>query len=124
MQPAYLNAALNTYIQNLCNCTNFKVNSNLLKCIDNDRALYSFELIGPMIDDILQLWLDEVDDSLGIDIRVGSILLCNDTCFIYEQRTSKGSSTMAATYLIVIFTILTIFTDNFDCSTCLLEKRL
>ena len=125
MQPAYFDAALRTYIQKICNCTDFKVNASLLKCIDDGRALYTVQLTGPMVDEILRLWSDWIDDSQGIDIAVGTILLCNSSCFIYDQRTSKSTGTMAATYLIVVFTILSIFThNNFDCSTCLLDKRL
>ena len=124
MQPTYFDAALHTYIQKICNCTNFKVNASLLKCVDDGRALYAVQLIGPMINKILKLWSDEIENSQGIDITVGTISLCNSSCFIYDQRTSKSTGTMAATYLIVIFTILSIFTNNFDSFTCLPDKRL
>ena len=125
MQPAYFDAALRTYVQKICNCTNFKVNTSLFEYIDNDRALYTVQLTGPAIDELLQLWSDGVDDTQGIYITVGTILLCNSSCFNHDKRTSKSSGTLAATYLIVIFTILSIFThNNFDCFTFLLDKRL
>ena len=126
IQTVYFDAALQSYIQKICNCTNFEVNANLLSCIDSNRALYTIQLTGPTIDDILQLWSDyEIYNSQGIDLGVATILLCTNTCFTHDQASSKSSITIASTSLIIIFTLLCIIiTHRFDSSSCQFDKKL
>ena len=124
IQTVYFDAALQNYIQKICNCTNFEINANLLSCIDSNRALYTIKLIGPTVDDILQLWSDyEIYNFQGIDLGVATILLCNNTCFIHDQESSKSNITTAPTSLIIIFTLLCIITHSFDSSSCLFDKK-
>lgn len=124
-QALYFDVALQSYIQNICNCTNFEVNANLLSCIDSNRAVYTVQLTGPTVDDILQLWSDyEIYNSQGIDVGVATISLCTDTCFSYDQESSKSSHTAAPACLIIIFTILFIITYSLDSLSCLFDKTL
>ena len=111
-----IDVALHNYIQGICNCTNFKVNAGLLKCIDGGRALYSVQLTGPMVDEIVQLWSHYEINSQAIDIGVANMSLCNSSCFIHDQRISTASMTTVPTYLIIIFAMLSTIAHSFDCS--------
>ena len=119
-----VDAALHNYIQGICNCTNFKVNASLLKCIDNERALYTVQLSGPVhvADEILQSRSDY--DSQAIDIGVANISLCNNNCLIYDQRISTASTMTVPTYLIISFAVLSTFTHSFDCSSGLCDEGM
>ena len=115
-QPVKITAALHNYIQKMCNCTNFKVNATLHKCINDDSAIYTVQLTGPMIDNILQLWSDdEINGSQVIDIGVATISLCNDNCTIHDQMISIASMTTVPNYLIVVFAMISTITNTFDC---------
>ena len=107
-QPDHLNAALHHYIQQICNCADFTVNASLLYCIDNSMALYTIELSGPMVDNILELWSNyETYNPQGIDVGMATISLCNNTCltYVYDHEISQSSYTTAS-YLTVIITTL------------------
>ena len=120
-----VDAALHNYIQGICNCTNFKVNASLLKCIDNGRALYTVQLSGSMVDEILQLWSDyKMNDSQAIDIGVANISLCNNNCFIYDQMISTASTITVPYYLIISFAMLSTITHGFDCSSGLCDEGM
>ena len=108
-QPVYLEAAMQNYIQKICDCTNFTVNASLLNCIDSSRAIYTIELIGPIADDLLvQLWPNyEIRNSQGIDVDEATISLCNNSCSSYVQIASKSKDTIIPVHLII--TIIIVF---------------
>jgi len=83
------------------------VNSTLLKCIDENRALYAIQLIGAMADNTLQLWSNhETNNPKGIDVGVGIASLCGDTCLPKDQETFSNSYRTMTVHLSVIITVL------------------
>jgi len=53
----------------ICNCSNFTLNSTLLDCIDENSASYAIQLVGAMADNTLQLWSNhEINNPKGIDV--------------------------------------------------------
>jgi len=85
------------------------VNSTLLDCIDENRALYAIQLIGAMADNTLQLWSNhEIHNLQGINVGVGIVSLCNDSCLTKDQETfsNTGRAMIVHFHFAVINTLL------------------
>ena len=114
LQLKNIDSALQHCIRQICNCTDFTVNTTFQHCVDNNKALYAVQLSGPMVDNILHLW--SINNYQGIDKGVTTISLCNETSLIlsFEHEMSKSNHIIAPLCLIAVITIASVmFTGQY-----------
>ncbi|XP_065913104.1 netrin receptor DCC-like isoform X3 [Dysidea avara] len=114
----YLIVTLQSYLHHKCGCTNFKVTVN---CNDTAgsiaSAVYGVQLVGPLANDLLQLWLmQKANDKNEIELDVATFTLCNQTCTAVTETMSENKHTVptevfiaAAICIIIILMILNLW---------------
>ena len=96
-------------------CTSFTVTVNY-NDTELSSAVYSVQLIGPLANDMLQLWLmQKENDKKEIKLGVATFTLCNQTCTAVTETMSENSKGAVPTEVFIVAAIMyLIITNYFD----------